>query len=106
MWHGWTTPANAGKYEAVVREQVIPDIEARRIPGFLHIDLLRYDQEDQVVFVTLMWFDDLSSVRGFMGEDYTRSHVPSAARAVLLRYDEHARHFQVLDRRPQGPVGN
>jgi antibiotic biosynthesis monooxygenase (ABM) superfamily enzyme len=101
MWHGWTTPANAEKYEAVVREQVIPDIEARRIPGFLHIDLMRHEQADEVVFVTLMWFDDLSSVRGFMGEDYTRSHVPSAARAVLSRYDEHAVHFQVLDRRPQ-----
>lgn len=50
-----------GKYEAVVREQVIPDIEARRIPGCFYIDLLRYELEDQVVFVTLMWFDDLSS---------------------------------------------
>ena len=104
IWRGWTTPANAPAYEAVVRGQVIPEIEARRIPGFRHIDLLRGELENEVQFVTLMWFDDLASVKGFMGEDYTRSHVPSVATAVLSRYDQHASHFEVLDRRRQEQV--
>ncbi len=105
IWNGWTTLANAATYEAVVRGQVIPEIEARRIPGFLHIDLLRRELEHEVEFVTLMWFDDLGSVKSFMGEDYLRSHVPSEARAVLSRYDQHASHFEVLDRRVQLPAG-
>ena len=70
--------------------------------GFRHIDLLRRSKEQEVEFVTVMWFDDLAAVRRFMGSDYERSHVPSKARAVLARFDERAAHYEVLDRRPQG----
>ena len=59
LWRGWTTPANAAAYEAIVRREVIPGIEALRIPGFRHIDLMRRELGDEVEFQTLMWFDDL-----------------------------------------------
>jgi antibiotic biosynthesis monooxygenase (ABM) superfamily enzyme len=101
LWRGWTIPENAGAYEAVVRGEVIPGIEARAIPGFRHIDLMRREGESEVEFQTLMWFDDLASIRAFMGEDYAASHVPAAARAVLARFDERAAHYEVIDRRPQ-----
>jgi hypothetical protein len=101
LWRGWTTRANAAAYEAIVRGEVIPGIEARAIPGFLHIDLMRRVCGDEVEFQTLMWFDSLDSIRAFMGEDYAVSHVPAAARAVLSRFDAHAAHFDVIDRRPQ-----
>jgi hypothetical protein len=29
-----------------------------------------------------MWFDDLASVKGFMGDDYDLAHVPPAAQAM------------------------
>ncbi len=101
LWRGWTDPANADAYERIVRGEVIPGIEARRIAGFRHIDLMRRDCGDEVEFATLMWFDDLDSIKAFVGEDYAVSHVPAAARAVLSRFDERASHFEVLDRRPQ-----
>jgi len=41
LWRGWATHQNADAYERIVREQVIPGIEARRIPGFRSIDLVR-----------------------------------------------------------------
>ena len=102
IWRGWTTPANAGTYEAVVRGEVIPRIEARRIPGFQHIDLMRRDLGGEVEFQTIMWFNRLQSIIDFVGEDYAVSHVPPAARTVLKRFDERAAHFEVIDRRPQG----
>ena len=102
LWRGWTTPDNAGPYERIVRGEVIPGIEARKIPGFRHIDLMRRDLGDEVEFQTLMWFDSLDSIVAFMGEDYAVSHVPAAAQAVLKRFDERAAHFEVIDRRPQG----
>lgn len=101
VWRGWATPENADAYDAVVRGQVIPGIEARRIPGFLHIDLMRRDIEGEVEFQTMMWFTDLAAIRAFMGEDYEVSHVPDAARAVLSRFDARAAHYEVIDRRPQ-----
>jgi hypothetical protein len=101
LWRGWTTLENAGAYERIVRDEVIPGIEARRISGFRHIDLMRRVAGDEVEFQTLMWFDSLEAIKAFMGEDYAVSHVPDAARAVLKRFDSHAAHFEVLDRRAQ-----
>ena len=101
VWRGWTTPANGPSYEKLVRGTVIPEIEARKIPGFLHIDFLRREAESEVEFSTLMWFESLEAVKSFMGADYSVSHVPAAARAVLKRFDSHAAHFDVLERRPQ-----
>ncbi len=101
VWRGWTTPENADSYQNIVRGRVIPGIEAMRIRGFRHIDLLRRDLDDEVEFTTLMWFDSLDSVRNFMGDNYTLRHVPTEARAVLARFDEHAAHHVVVDRRPQ-----
>ena len=101
LWRGWATPANAAAYQAVVHGEVIPGIEARAIPGFLHIDLMRRDLGEEVEFQTLMWFDSLDAIKAFMGEDYSVSHVPAAAQAVLSRFDERAAHFEVLDRREQ-----
>jgi len=95
IWHGWTTPQNAEAYEAVVRGSVIPDIEARNIPGFRHIDLLRREAGSEV-----------DSVRAFMGVDYAVSHVPAAARAVLSRFDARAAHCHVIEQRAQRQGGN
>jgi hypothetical protein len=101
LWRGWAAPENADEYERIVRSQVIPGIEARKIPGFRHIDLMRRDLGGEIEFQTLMWFDSLDSIKAFTGDDYSVSHVPAAARAMLARFDERAAHFEVLDRRPQ-----
>lgn len=101
LWRGWTAPGNAGAYERIVREVVIPGIEARRIPGFRSIDLVRRERDDDVEFMTLMWFDSLDNVKGFMGEDYAVAHVPAEARAVLASFDERSAHYEVIERREQ-----
>ena len=101
LWRGWTTPENAAAYESIVRGEVIPAIEARRIPGFRSIDLMRRAVGEEVEFAALMWFDDLEAVKAFVGEDYEVAHVPERARKVLSRFDERSAHFHVLDRRDQ-----
>jgi heme-degrading monooxygenase HmoA len=101
LWRGWTTRENAEAYERIVRGEVIPAIEARGIPGFRHIDLMKRDLSDEIEFQTLMWFDSLDAIKAFIGEDYSVSHVPAAAQAVLARFDDRAAHFEVLDRREQ-----
>jgi hypothetical protein len=101
LWRGWTTPENGDAYQRIVHTEVIPDIEARKIPGFRHIDLMKRDLGDEVEFQTLMWFDSLDAIKAFMGQDYSISHVPPAAQAVLKRFDERAAHYEVIDRREQ-----
>jgi antibiotic biosynthesis monooxygenase (ABM) superfamily enzyme len=76
-------------------------IEARAMPGFRHIDVLRREAGNEVEFATLMWFDSLESIKSFVGEDHETAHVPDIARAVLKRFDERVAHYEVIDRRPQ-----
>ena len=101
VWRGWTTPDNADAYESIVRGEVIPGIEARRIPGFRSIDLIRRQRDHDVEFMTLMWFDSLDSVRDFMGHDYEVAHVPPQAQAVLSDFDKRSAHYDVLEQTPR-----
>ncbi len=101
LWRGWTSPQNAAAYEALLRHTIIPGIEARQIAGFRHIDMMRRPLGHEVEFATIMWFDNLDSIRAFVGEDAEVSHVPAAARELLARFDERAVHYDVFDRREQ-----
>jgi antibiotic biosynthesis monooxygenase (ABM) superfamily enzyme len=95
IWHGWTTQANADIYEALLREEIFAGIQARNIPGFRKIELLRRDLGAEVEFVTIMAFDSLDAVRAFAGEDYEAAVVPPKARAVLVRFDQRSQHYDV-----------
>lgn len=95
IWHGWTTPGNADKYEALLKEEIFVGIEERRIKGFKGIQLLRRENGAEVEFVTIMLFDSLASVREFAGEDYEACVVPAKARAILARFDERSQHYEV-----------
>jgi len=69
IWHGWTTPEKADEYLNLLRNEVFPGIEAKKIPGYQSIELLRRNLDDEVEFVTIMTFDSLQNVIDFQGED-------------------------------------
>ena len=95
IWHGWTTPGNADKYEALLKEEIFVGIQNRKIRGFNGIQLLRREVGQEVEFVTIMLFDSLDDVREFAGEDYEVAVVPQKARAVLSRFDERSQHYEI-----------
>jgi len=95
IWHGWTTPGNADKYEGLLREEIFVGIQNRHILGFKSIQLLRREVGEEVEFVTIMVFDSLDAVREFAGENYEAAVVPEKARAVLSRFDERSQHYEI-----------
>jgi hypothetical protein len=99
LWHGWTTPEKADRYETLLKTQIFPGILARKIEGFRGIELLRRAAGQEVEFITVMHFTSLDAVRAFAGEDYEVGVVPPAARAVLSRFDERSQHYEVRERR-------
>jgi len=99
IWHGWTTPANADKYEALLKEEIFVGIQNRRISGFRGIQLLRRAAGAEIEFVTIMRFDSLDAVREFAGGDYENAVVPEKARAVLSHFDERSQHYEVREER-------
>lgn len=107
IWHGWTTPDDADRYEALLREEIFPGIAAKGVDGYRGVELLRRDTrrpndgpgEDgevgEVEFVTIMTFDSMDAVAEFAGADFGAAYVPPAARQVLARFDERVRHYEV-----------
>ena len=95
IWHGWTTPENADKYEALLREEIFVGIQSSGIPGFRQIQLLRRPLQTEVEFVTIMEFDSLDAVRESAGEDYELAVVPPKARAVLAHFDARSQHYEI-----------
>lgn len=99
IWHGWTTPENADKYEALLKEEIFAGILGRHIRGFQGIQLLRRAIGNEVEFITVMRFDSLDAVREFAGDDYEAAVVPAKARAVLSRFDARSQHYEVREER-------
>ncbi len=102
IWHGWTTPENADAYFRVLTSEVIPGIEAKAIPGYLGIEVLRREVEDEVEFVTIMSFQSLDNIIAFQGPDYERCYVPDVAQKVLKRWDLTSQHYEVKHARSYG----
>ena len=98
IWHGWTRPENADEYERLLKEEVFPGIADKKAPGYRGIQLFRRPIEgDEVEFVTIMRFDSWDAVARFSGEDHERAYVPRKARAVLARFDERSRHYEIRE---------
>jgi antibiotic biosynthesis monooxygenase (ABM) superfamily enzyme len=95
IWHGWTAPADADAYEALLKSEILIGIQDRRIAGYRGIQLLRRSLGDEVEFVTVMWFDSVEAVRTFAGDDYQEAVVPPKARLLLSRFDERSQHYEV-----------
>ena len=95
IWHGWTTPTNAEAYETLLKSEIFTSIQDRQIAGYRGIQLLRRTHDDEVEFVTIMWFDTLEAVQAFAGEDYETAVVPPKARALLSRFDAYSQHYEV-----------
>ncbi|MFX1571073.1 MAG: antibiotic biosynthesis monooxygenase [Promethearchaeota archaeon] len=96
IWHGWTSFENADTYENLLKNEIFPSIEKRNIKGYRKISLLRCPLENEVEFITIMIFDNLSAVKEFAGEDYENSYVPQEAKKVLLRHDNLSQHYEII----------
>ena len=98
IWHGWTKSENADKYERLLKEEIFPGIAAKRVVGYRSIQLFRRSLENEIEFITIMWFDSWDAVIQFAGEDYERAYVPPKARKVLERFDERSQHYEIKER--------
>ena len=98
IWRGWTHPGNADEYERLLKEEILPGIAARNVPGYCSVQLLRRPLETEIEFTTIMWFESWAAVKQFAGEDYEKAYVPEKARAVLARFDGRSQHYEIRER--------
>src|SRR3954471_764276 len=95
IWHGWTKREDADKYEQLLRADVLPGIH--RIRGYTGAYLLRRDAaNNEVEFVTMTQFIDISAVIEFAGSDYERAVIAPGAGKLLSHYDRRSAHYSTL----------
>jgi heme-degrading monooxygenase HmoA len=92
-------PENADAYEALLKTEIFPGISAKGVQGYRGIRLLRRALDQEVEFVTIMWFDSWQAVKAFAGDDHETAYVPAKARQVLKRFDERSQHYEVRESR-------
>lgn len=97
IWHGYTTPKNADAYEKLLKEEVFTGIKERNLKGYKGIQLLRRNLGDKTEFITIMWFENLESVREFAGKDFEKAVVPEKAQMLLFDFDQKSQHYDVED---------
>jgi hypothetical protein len=92
-WRGWTETQNAGAYEALLKNKVLPNL--KDIDGYRGGYLLRSDGTREVEFIVINLFDSLEAVKRFAGPDYAIPVFEPEARALLSRIDPVAMHYEV-----------
>lgn len=95
VWTGRTRPEDADAYEELLRSEILPHIAAETSGGYRGADLLRRERDDEVEFVTILWFETETDLQSFAGEEETeRAVVPPEARELLASWDREARHYR------------
>ncbi len=89
-WSGTSRPDSGDAYLAHLESVVLPEI--RHIDGHRGAYVLRDGDEFQVV---TLW-DSMEAIRRFAGDEPEAAVVPKEARALLARFDERVRHFEIV----------
>src|SRR5437867_12254984 len=96
IWHGYTNHENADAYETLLCHEIFTGIVNRNIKGYKDIQLLRRDINDEVEFITIMWFESIDAIKTFTGNDYEKAVVPDKAIALLKRFDKISQHYELV----------
>jgi antibiotic biosynthesis monooxygenase (ABM) superfamily enzyme len=94
IWHGWTKRADAKTYEKMLRDEIFPNIAARKISGYGGEELFIRESGDEVEFVTLLRFDSMDAVTEFAGTDTSKPVIFPKAEALIVRM-EPAQHYRI-----------
>ena len=96
MWRGWTLKHNANAYDAYLKDELFPHLhKARKDCGYRGFHVLRLTREEEVEFVTLVWFDSRDAVRSFAGDSYELAVISSKAKSLLSRHSDRCDHYDL-----------
>lgn len=95
FWNGWTSAANADELERLLNKEIIPMFQRDLPGGFRGMQVVRFDDDHDVKFTTIMIFSSIDAIKAFAGEDYEASHIDARIAPLLTRFDKRAAHGRV-----------
>jgi heme-degrading monooxygenase HmoA len=94
QWKGIVKPGLAEAYIAHLQGETL--LSLRGTPGFVHATIMHRDVEDGTEFQVTTYWHSLDAIKAFAGEDVTKAVVPPAAQALMVRYDDRAVHYHIV----------
>ena len=94
QWTGVAKPGLEDDYVRHLQQVTFPALE--RLPGFVRAGILRRDVGDGTEFQVVTVWRSLEAIEAFAGSDVTRAVVPPEAQTLLLRYDDRAVHYDIV----------
>jgi heme-degrading monooxygenase HmoA len=82
-------------YIAHLREETFPAL--RRLPGFVSASILFRRIDRGTEFIVSTRWRSLDDIARFSGADLEAAVVPPEVMAMMVEYDDRARHFEVIE---------
>lgn len=89
MWRGYTLPQNAGAYNAMLQETILPGLH--RVSGYRGAYVARRNVGNEVEFLTLTLWDSMEAVHAFSTDG--RAVIHKEAAPLLTHFDEYSIHY-------------
>ncbi len=93
MWHGRVPAEKAARYRAFLNERAIPDY--RSVSGNEAVYILERVEGDVTHFITMTFWRDEDSIRGFAGDELTRAKYYPEDKEFLLEFEPQVVHYEV-----------
>ena len=96
MWHGRVQTSKAQDYREFVNSRAIPDYQS--VDGNLSVHILERQEGEVTHFVTLTFWRDMESIKGFAGEDIEAAKYYPEDKDYLLEFEPTVVHYEVVGR--------
>jgi heme-degrading monooxygenase HmoA len=95
QWRGLARRDQAQNYVGHLRAETFPAL--RKLAGFVDAAILARPVAQGIEFLIVTRWESMAAIRQFAGEDPEVAVVPAAVAAMMLDYDQRARHFDVVE---------
>ncbi|MDX2203431.1 MAG: antibiotic biosynthesis monooxygenase [Hyphomicrobiaceae bacterium] len=94
-WRAVAEPGSVQGYRQHFHSKVLPQL--RQIAGFAGAHLAQRRRDDAIELLVLTRWQSLDAIRAFAGDDPEVAIVEPEAAAVLIAFDGHVRHYDVIE---------
>ena len=94
IWHGRVPTSKAQAYREFVNGRAIPDY--RSVPGNISVNILERQEGDVTHFITLTFWENLSAIHGFAGDDVEKAKYYPEDQDYLLEFEPRVVHYEVV----------
>jgi len=95
QWRGLARSDQAQSYIEHLRQETFPSL--KELPGFVSASILSRKLDRGTEFLVVTQWRSLDDIASFSGSDLEAAVVPAQVAAMMVEYDNRARHFEVVE---------